>query len=1504
MVTIRNFSKLLEGNDTGAAAIEAKKNIIHNVISSNAQDSGWGSLEVFLVRLCSLFSARCKDVSNALTDVQRTIDHLKDYVQVDSEEAMGDIAQGVFKLYIASEVYRQLGATMSFRVNVEGLTNAKIMLSGQPGESSELKAAELDCEIDISVQDATIFKALAGDLSLGEYTTKNPYAITDNRIEKCFDFSSLNPTQIELAKSLACMPVNNVQAIMTMVGRANDALKAVSTHINENAARDVNPLDITTFHNMYAEKPPYNMDDFLAVSSPIIHGMEKMERQVTILQVDTEVRERHSLFDKKIKNTDARIKAVIRQGAEKLKKQAFDLAREIYVASKGESADFDSEDWEKSLKDLPRTFRNGFKKCVEACEQCEQYDSFEEAIKLVSGLLASGVKISQEKLKKEQDKNDVQQKHLDKYLREISNYKKLQTEVCATIWKLKKEIDDLAQQKRGKTNDIQRIENEIAQIDGRVKQLDSDNEKKRSELQSLELQRKMLEEKLSSCQAFEQKLEKEWCDELSKIQEKMTQQLLQSAEIKANFDNLKTVSADVLEQARKKGISYSGNAFQDILVTGTGRDLDETKLADISMDKIAAVLENATNQQDSTVKLWNRIIRTAHPNTKDKDLDLYSTNDFLETIQQEELFETEELEEGLPSAITEINKKVLPKRFIRINDEKLDIFLNKLNGLSSLEEELSKCSIWNIQKKEQIKKDIESASKSFAIDRELLQDKLNMYIIVHNQQITMMRDRLTVLGRKKEAIKVLFNTVMSMKRENWNELDFSSLDSDNLDKVGSDSMSKEVQEMTKQIKGLYQSNIDSLREKRDEFQNKINRLLDKVLPRFIEYETDSNGIQGINKYRINFSNLEEIELLDTQDKLDIQWVLDVIADTFVKVVEGHQEQNQSYFRKAFEEEINLCKQEGEKLNSSLNKLAKLFSTNLNTYDAKIEEARKSIEENNSQQKSILEIIESNTVSIKELDLSKSKHEKEITDLKKEISSLERNITKTEGNIDRNQERDSVIAQKIWQLEDNAQNIREKQKNIQGKIDRTNELLQIVTSISERVKNNDGVQNISDSVKQRVSELETELKEFKDSQAFLFTAMELLTKDLFKTWKDTGHFVQKTGVEKKEYNGYLLGARIPHNASKEESIKIWENSDYQTVGSLDSKSEDKVRADSVVASDLFSANDADEFFDEIQEECFNRLFEIEGNPLITDVYSSLKAFGGGKKPDFKLFQNFIVHRFSAIQHHSSLSAQNTLYLMGKRELLNNPAKTKELSERTDDLMKLKEELYKAQMLFGIYMAAVMTDSRMKNMRRERNLSIDVICAGLRAHGLAQLENSSIMQEKNIVNVKFAKMLNEWQMANGKGEDKDDMNLSLLQKISHWMKNVGRQEDIKPVVDFLVEVIKSQLFYVNSSMKTGKLIIKQRPSEFTELSLHQLQWSGLDNSLTGIDFLFGITDVAGGVRAPDQKMSKITGRYKYFAEDREDWASNDANFKQQVSQACAAMNLTVRGIPTPEVSSAVA
>ncbi|HHN6585306.1 TPA: hypothetical protein ACP61A_004347 [Escherichia coli] len=1501
MATVHNFSKLLEGNNASAAAIEAKKNIIHNVISSNAQDSGWGELEVFLVRLCSLFSARCKDVSNALTDVQRTIDHLKDYVQVDSEEAMEDIAQGVFKLYIASEVYRQLGATMSFRVNMEGSTNAKIMLSGQPGESSELKAAELGCEIDISVQDATIFKALAGDLLLGEYTTKNPYVV-GNRIEECFDFSSLNSTQIELVKSLACMPVNNVKAIMTTVGRANDALKAVSTHIKENAARDVNPLDlITTFHNMYAEKPPYNLDDFLAVSSPIINGVEKMNRRVTVQQVDAEVRERHSLFDKKIKDTDARIKAVIRLGAEDLKKQAFDLVRDIYVAIKGESAGFDSENWENSLKalGLPRDFRKKFGKCIEACEQCEQYDSFEKAAKLVSGLLASGVKISQEKLKKEQEKDEVQQKHLDKYLSEISKYKKCQTEVCATIEKLKEELNDLAQQKGGKISDIQRIENEIAQIDGRVKHLGLDNENKRSELQSLKHQRTILEEKLSSCQTSERELEEKWCHELSIIQEKMTQRLVQSAEIKANFDNLKTLSDDVLKKAREKRITYPINAFQDILVTGTGRDIDETKLADISMDKITAVLYSATTQQKSIVDLWNKIFHAAHPNIKNR----YNTNDFLETIQEEELFEAEELEEGLPSAITQINKKVLPKRFIRINDEKLDIFLKKLSGLSSLEEELSKCSVWDFSKKVQIRKEIESAlvSDSFATNRKLVKEKLNMYKQVHNQQITMMRDRLTVLRRKKETIRVLFDTVMSMKRENWNELDFSSLDSDSLDKVGFDSMPKEVQKMTKQMKELYKSNIDSLREKRDEFQNKINRLLGKVLPKFIEYETDSSGIQGINKYRINFLNLEEIESLDTQDKLDIKWVLDVIADTFVKEVEGHQEKNGSYFRKAFEEEINLCKQEGEELNRSLNDLAKEFSTSLNTLDAKIEEAHKSLEVNNSRQELILGIIDNNTANIKELDLSKSEHEKEITTLRKEISSLERNITKTERRVGKNQETDSLIAQKICQLEGNAQDIRETQRNIQGKIDRTNQLLQRVTSISECVKNNDGVQNISDYVKQQVNELETDLKEFKDSQAFLFIAMDLLTKGLLRNWADTGHFVQKTGVEEKEYNGHLFDARIPHNASKEESIKIWKNFDYQTVGSLGSKSEDKVRADSVVANDLFSVNDADNFLDEIQAEHFNRLFENKGNQLITGVYNSLKAFGGGQKPDFRLFQKFIVHRYSAIQNYRSL---HRLRNRVAPHTIENAEKKKTAYAQFDDIMKLSEELYKAQMLFGIYMAAVLLDKRTLVMCRKKNLSIDVICAGLRANSFAQIYNDPKKHQKK-VDYEFSEMLNQWRMSNGKGEDKGDINLSLLQKISHWMKNKDRREDYEPIVNFLISVIEHQLFFVNSSMKTGNLITRRQPSEFAGLSLHRLLWKGGDNNLTGIDYLFGITDIAGGVRDPDEKMSDLT-EYSYFVECRKNWVSDDddPNFKQQVSQACAAMNLKISGIPTPEVSSAVA
>ena len=359
---LHNFSKLLEHSDTSAAAIEAQKNIIHKAIDSKGQDSGWTKLEIFLLDLCSLFSRRCKDVSNTLTGVQRVIGLYQDYVNADS--GMEKIAQCIFKLYITSEIYKQLGVTMSYRVETSSLpesTKSKLILSGQPVGSSKLPAEALDYEIDIHRDEAVVFKALAGDLLLDEHTTTNPYA-SDDRIEQSFDFSSLNETQTNLMKSLARMPTNDIRAIMSMIARTNNALKAVSAHIKEHLNQNIESLNPTMFHNIYRGNTRYKIDDFLAVSLPMINGIERMGRQIIIDQVKSEVSERYGLLEGKIENTDTQMKKVIQQGAENLETQALGFAKSICAAIEGKSEDFNSEELDQSLKQLPRSFRKKFEK--------------------------------------------------------------------------------------------------------------------------------------------------------------------------------------------------------------------------------------------------------------------------------------------------------------------------------------------------------------------------------------------------------------------------------------------------------------------------------------------------------------------------------------------------------------------------------------------------------------------------------------------------------------------------------------------------------------------------------------------------------------------------------------------------------------------------------------------------------------------------------------------------------------------------------------------------------------------------------------------------------------------------------------------------------------------------------------------------------------------------------------------------------------------------------------
>ncbi len=1457
---LHNFSKLLEHSDTSAATIEAQKNIIHKVIDSKGQDSGWTKLEIFLLDLCSLFSKRCKNVSNTLTDVQHIICHFQDYVNADS--GMEKIAQGIFKLYITSEIYRQLGATMSYRVETSSLpesTKSKLILSGQPVGSSTLPAAALDCEIDIHQDEAVVFKALAGDLLLDEHTTTNPYA-TEEKIEQYFDFPSLNETQTNLMKSLARMPTNDVKAIMSMIARTNNALKAVSAHIKEHLTPDIESLNSTTFHNIYGGNARYSMNDFLAVSLPMIKGIERMGRQIIIDQVNSELGKRYGLLEEKIENTDTQMKTVIQQGAENLEKQALDFAKSICAAIEGKSEDFNSEDLDNSLKQLPRSFRRKFKKCIKDCYECKQYDDFKTTAKSVSDFLASGMEIIQKKLENEQDNSEHQQNLLENHLKMISEVEKQQTNVAATIDKLEETLRKLALQKEEKTNDIERVKDKIKQIDTEIQKFNLQNESKRHELQNLESQGKELKKELDDYQALQKQYETEWCDKLKESQEKMARQSSQLMKVATGSNSLKSASVSVQKQTNNLS-RYTENAFADIVFKDLAvTDTDKKEFVGMSVADLTSIKESIFRCQTSIIGLLNDI----------SDGESYNASNFIDVLETEKLFTSEEQDAAIASVINKINGIRLPNRLVYINDDRLDSFLMKLHkkGISSLQNRFNLAKTKT--EKAQIKRDIQSARALFSAQSQYVKNLLETYKDFQNESIKIIRDRSTVLEKKIETIDLLLHTVASMKCDHWDELE-SDVPSLDLDEVDYSSMPQEVCGLAKELEELYRSNINKLREEKNDIQSKIDRLLGNVLPKFAEFKFDeTRGLSDI-KYRPTFSNLEEKESLSEQDELDIKWALDVITSNRIKIVNKHQRQNIDYIQ-VLDERIKQCKQQGEALNMFLGEIAKETLAKLTPIDAKVKRIDTLIKENESQQRTVSEIININIDNIRNLDSDKSEQQKKIDSLGKEIDSLEKENQGIESKIRRLEKASNSITQRQMHLNTTVSNIQMKQSSIKEKIEKTRDLLQRLTSINKS-------DEICDSVNQNVRELENELKTFEAGKEFLSQATEFIGNGMFDSWVNKGHSVPETGEKEKYYNGYLfLNAKIPNNDDKEEGIKIWTHPDYQTTGDVDSA----IRTDSVVVNDLFSVTEANVTIDKIQEKYFNQLFNIEDNQLVTDVRNSLKAFCGKTEPDFRSFKKFIAERYSAIQKYS--------HSFVKAESLTQA--------QSDDIMKLKEDLYKAQMLFGICMAATIRDRQMKDMCK--NISIDVMAAGLRMHTFSQLYHNPIMNH----DAKFFELLNEWEMVNSKEEDKDE-NKSLKQRIIDWMLSDNKQKDNKPIVNFLFSVIQHQRCFVNASFKTGRIMTRQQaPSDFAELSLYRLLWKGVDSNLTGTEFLFGLTDIAAGMRNP-VLGALVTVDYSSFVKERENWVAKNENTSLQVSQACAAMDLRVRGIlPTPEVSSAVA
>lgn len=1458
-MSMNNLSTLLKSDNVAQAVTEARNNMLKSMVSSGAQDSGWGTLEVFLMKLCSLFSERCKNVSATLTDIQCVIDDFKGNHYSPDGRALSDVEQGVFNLWLAKGIYRKLGADMHFQVNMDAgsLTGAKLILNGQPAERAEpassiWREGELYCEIGITVAEAEIFKALAGDVLPEQGIIPNPYAKTETAvriIQDSLSSKSLTQSQEELAKTLIGLSTNCSSPSMKLISRASDALEAVSTHINGNnivGSDSDETLTSATFRNMYAKTTHYTMEDFLAVSLPVIDITERIGRQIMVEQTVQRINQHIGTLMTREDNVSTQINNLIEKGVNELKTVAFDFAAEFYSAiTRDETKCFDKDDWANSLKILPKNFQRRFRQFIDNCDECKlspSKDSFEKVAESVTKLLDSGRKSYTSELTSKEHAYKKQENSTNKIAEDVNTKKAEREQYLREVNQLEEKLRASQHAEKEKNKEVQSASNRIDQLREQVGEFCSKKETKNAELNELKIKTTELQQELSGCEESKKVFLDECCSELKKLQEEIKQQDQHSTRIEADFNEQIDLSNRVTAKAKNK--NFAKEFVQVIVENG---EANQSGLGDISLESIAAEKQNYLNVREEVVALLNDRFNRNPP---------YSVNQLDDIIQENKILELV----GDTNSATKGGIKLHPK-FDHVNDENLRKFLKKLDKEYIDREKKSKSFL------NKFSHETENAVNGSFEDRfAIIRNRLAIYIAVCNSSNKLMTDREIVLKSKQDCVRVLCTTVNSMGCI-VNELDKSLSELNELNRVlnssnsSFDSMSEEVRGLTRSIKDVYQTAFTNLMGKKDEFKNRTARLLGVVLPKLI----DSEGI-----YQFNNQNLGGFHPLDKQDIDDIQWCAEYMEYNGVSEIAEHQAANSSFAYDAFLKEKEQCQKGLENLITSMEKLAQKFGNRFDEFEGQIKELRESIENNLSQEREISEDINHITAAIR-------KHSSDITEQQEKVQSLQREIDLCQKEIKEVITRISKYDDKIVKLDklitskDSdlffAYKTLSKLKDDIIKF----EILRDDIESEHQAEFSGKVQSIKVGVDEHLEQLNKQKKDLQDGQEFLETAVKLLkVHPQFINWKETGRFTPPKNGEENDYDGIIFDTKIPDNANGGESIKLWNVYGYRTIDKSNDKT--KIRTDEEVAKDAIAVNEGAQLLEEVQKMCFERLFALkDNNTLISDVYKSLKDYVGKEEtPDFKSLSRYIEYCYNAVESYEKLQREG-VNVIGSVE--------------AKDITEWKAKLYKAQSLFGIYMMMVFTEDRVKKAFGDKEFSIDIIDADITAHTFSQTYKIIHDEDRE-----FNKPFNEWQATK-----KDDEKKPLFKR-----NNV-------PVMHYLKGVFSHRTHQVASAIQTGRVVSPEVTSDFVAPSIQQFIKMGGVSDRKGIHYLFSLTDVASGVVTPafrGGRKSVSSLSYERLSKERMEWINENPDFNQQVVSACNGIGLRVKGMTTPKVSSAVA
>lgn len=1497
MGSLNNFSKLLGHDNARTAAMEAKQEILHKAVDS--QEVGWGALEAFLLKLCSLFSERCKDVDNALTNIQRAL--------VQDPNILNDknqLSLAVSRLYLAAEVYRQIGATLHYQVDVRD-DRARLMLSGElnnPTASSSLwQSEDLDYELEISRDQAAVLKVLAGDVSLPECDVCNPDnpVANEERINECFDFSQLTENQSKLLKKLASMKEADVQEILKAVQEGNRTLGIVSNqikHIRENNS-DMMQLDYKLFRDMYRntenhEIIPYS--DFLDVLPAFTAGVNQLERRTTLFRGRQAICERMATIDTEIKNINDEIKNLIKKETALLKDQICNFATDLSTifaegsvqelsqnTSKEISQDTSEEisqdisfeyndsgkDFKEILKTLPKSFREQFNNCLKFCEESESQgtkECFEAAANSVSHLVNDGIRIAREKLTAESaEKEKNCQKKIRSFSEEINKLETRKTRITASIGKLEGELNKSTQQLDENSKEIQFHERKSQLL---REQLQNFTELNREDELKYELEKKQIAEvsaELNILQEQQKAVEEEWCNTLNRKQYDLNQMAKAIADREHIHDSVGSEIIPVSHYAIRTANDLKNNGLAKIL-----EDLQDGKqVKDASY--LEYDLEYLHEKEQEFKKRLGDFIKTV--NYKFNQDVFKDEAAFLEEIKKRTFFimlddKSEDSNDSNNESIKITNdNNALHQLISRINSDGVKDFLKKYEKAPTLPHRIALTDRAKKENDEALKQAQEDAQERYELFTQYLTED---YLVNHNFFRGRNYNRLEVFRRKRGVIKAVIRTVVSLdyelKAADENYRKRSDVDVFNSGEIVSENVRQAITGINEWYKKIAGNLSDQLAACRSIIDN-----LKQVLPSLMDYtvkDAEAGAIEfGDTKFSVNNLHVD----LDDQAQRDIQWVLDYIGNNYISVVGEYSAQN---FKSINEMSAVLreLKEKRKELYDDLNNIAGEYTQKLHGIDGKLSDVKAILAQHELSREALSKVIEFRKGCIADVRTELSGKEEKIKSLKEEKSLLERKIEETKQKISTQEEKYSSCNRGIigLGLKINGVNAESSHSKFKSRM-KGDQIDDLEKHYKDKCKNN---------IDEDVTKLNDTLKQLGDGLTFLDKSRRLIESSALDEWVRTGN-IHSEG--KTDYRSVFMEQRIPKDANKEELMELWASSEYNVFSGFLSESQKKAVSDnSEIMKNLVRTNGSENVLDEIQADSFNELFDTnKNNKLINDVYGDLETFcKNNSEPDinFKLFSKYVGHQYNALKNY-------------KQQVAMAPAGVKE--EMQALVANLEDKLYKAQMVFGIYISVILSNNTMVEQVRNKTIgNMGAMRAGVIGRDLMQLLSGivapSVVSNKFMVDdADFRRLVSQ------SNDETESQKEGWAYRFLDWI--MGDNDEMPPVgkavSEFVIRVLNNQRTPVALEMSTGRVIASQK-EVFAEPSLSPLMVYGVPNNVEGADFLLCLTDISGGaVDLVGYTFKGVTNMYFPFFKKRANWVKKHPEYQELASDACSRLNL---------------